>query len=328
MLDRIFPSVLPFLKEISTKKFNFDDKNNSFLDVTSFKEFNDFNLNFKTIANFPVNLRLDPNSDFSFDNYEYMWESKHSESSKIKEIFSDFWNFRRKTMIIDFVKMSKRALVPTSDLVNFISSKKPIIRFTHCDNYSSFNLSSKFSLEAVNLEICNPCWFDKPLINVFSQFQNLYELSLYISVTTKKGVIEEFLYSMLSRSKNVKILKMKAITKSIDFTPGSLKNLYVLEMDFPYYKRDPAHYLEERPSENYLVSLKILGNCKSKENLNFLQKFQYLTKLTYDPHHDHKISKSALFRSRLVISGWNLKTNLIFLFRKEIIEEILMKLDY
>lgn len=324
-----FISVLSFLKEISPTKFKFADKNSSFLLVFSVEEFNDFSLNFKTIANFPVNIRLDPKTDLSFDDYEYMWESIHSKSSKIVEFFSDFWNFRRETMIIDFVKMSKHVLVPNSDLVNFISSKKPTISFTNCDP-STFNSSFKFSLEAVNLEIRNVCWLKQPLIHVFSQFENLYELSLYISVCAKEGLIEEFINFMLSRSKNLKILKMRAIEEiSINFAPGSLENLYAIEMDFPGYERDPAHYLEELPSEHYLVSLKILGNCKkSKENLNFLKKFQYLTKLTYEPHNDHKISKSALFRLRFVISSWNLKRNLFLIFRKEIIEEIIMKLDY
>ena len=55
-------------------------------------------------------------------------------------------------------------------------------------------------------------------------------------------------------------------------------------------------------------------------------KFPYLVKYIYEPPNQPQLSKILQFRSVFVMKAWNLKRNIRKYFRKEIIEEIFLKI--
>ena len=193
------------------------------------------------------------------------------------------------------------------------------------DHFELFPLNSLF-IEFSNFRKENA----KDLIEVFSKFMGLKEFRLnisHITVPCKKRhrcwfAINELIKSIFASNPNLKIFKLKVNNPEYKFEFEIIKEICVFEIDFA---ENHENILKHFPIQNNLVKVKIMSEF-IQENLSFLEKFKYLTELTYGRHNEIKKSKLANFRLRFVFMAWNLRKKLQFVFKRKLIgEEILMK---
>ena len=101
-------------------------------------------------------------------------------------------------------------------------------------------------------------------------------------------------------------------------------------MDFPSDNKKYVGIQEQIPIENKMVALKYRrwgSNDFIKNDLIFLKKFPYLTKANLEVRKPSNIKRTVRRRLIFVMEAWNLKRKLFKIFRKEIIAEILIKMD-
>ena len=322
------------------------------------KSFNEIYPKLQTIAVFPfevVSISLDPKNDFSFENHFDILKVFYSESTQIKSIiFDDFWSYHRHGIFkINFSKLldSKFPIFELLDLIHH--EEEIIVDFKHFDRSNNYDGLVKFfpkRAHPLHLEISDVSW---ALNGYLSSFQQLDEISLSFSLNGKKysgfnisrnleKSVPQAINSMFVNSPKLKFLKIKVDSTEfcfkIDFPAA--KNLIALEIDCDKIYFD----VEKFPVENNLVSIKFIGRNKySKhiiENSEFLEKFEFLTKLvsfyirfsqitifkSIDLKINPKILKSIESR-KFLKQNKVLKAKLEKKFRKEIIKEIFSKIE-
>ena len=328
-----FLSIIPVLKEfkiIFKSSISFDDV----------KTFQEFYPKFIAIAHFPFKIFeifLDYENDFSFENYKCIWDFMNLKLSSIEEIVFDFWSFQHDTMKID-LKTFFDCNLPIFELLNFLSPKRIIMNLNNFD-YFTCDQTLNFSSKSVYLEFSDYSWVTNQPNKFFSSFQQLKELTLIFSSNSIGSIdlndlqilIPALINNMLINNQNLEVLKIKVeyptFLSKILFSHQSLQNLLVLEMDLPHYEKSIAKIDEQFPFDNNLISLKFIGDkAVIIENSNFLEKFPFLTTLIFGNRKATHVSKYVQTRFRFVATGISLKRRLRKTFRKEIIEEILMKI--
>lgn len=323
-------SILPFSKDV---KLTFEDITISFFPVKNFQEFIS---KLKIIADFPFKIGLYPQKTFSFNDYGCIWEVMNSHSSKIEEIEFHFWGFKpHKTMKIN-LRQNIYPKMLILELIEFLKPEKLEFFLDDSNHFLKYDFNFNFSCQKLVIDFYN-CFCKNIPQTFFTGFQQLKELSLnffYFGKNTYGWKIEIpsiplLINFLLKNNPNLEVLKIWAneICFGINFPPQSLKNLLVLEMDFPSYNIKYDGIQEQIPIENKMVALKYLGENAFIKDSIFLKKFPYLTKVNYDVGKKSQIKKITQRRLIYVKEALILKRKLFKIFRKEIIAEILTKID-